>query len=77
MKIEEAWEKLAWEEAECFHERSGATDRDHVATKARVLALAVLEECEWIASTDKSCEELRTIEIRWPRIRERIEELGQ
>ena len=38
--IEEAWVELAWEEAECFHERSGATDRDHVATKARALALA-------------------------------------
>ena len=46
LSIEGAWAELAWEEAECFHERSGATDRDHVATKARTLCLAVLEEAK-------------------------------
>lgn len=41
--IEEAWAALKREEAECHHERSGAEGRDHVASTAKALALAVLE----------------------------------
>jgi hypothetical protein len=78
--IEEAWAALEREKAECWHELHGAEGRDHVASCARVLALATLEAATALEqyTCHVACdhgEECRT--TRRAALRAQIEKLGE